>query len=90
MLYGEGKKVFHRLQLEIICWSNDQSIFAWGRDSRDTENVRIGSLLADDFEECYRMKTNGLRRAHQIIPTTDADHFQDVLPNVLPNLDVLT
>ncbi|KIM61030.1 hypothetical protein SCLCIDRAFT_60362, partial [Scleroderma citrinum Foug A] len=29
MLYGEGKKVFHRLQLEIIRASNDQSIFAW-------------------------------------------------------------
>ncbi|KIM52916.1 hypothetical protein SCLCIDRAFT_478751 [Scleroderma citrinum Foug A] len=30
MLYGEGKKAFHRLQLEIIRASNDQSIFAWG------------------------------------------------------------
>ncbi|KIM63845.1 hypothetical protein SCLCIDRAFT_116621, partial [Scleroderma citrinum Foug A] len=29
MLYGEGKKAFHRLQLEIIRTSNDQSIFAW-------------------------------------------------------------
>ena len=28
MLYGEGKKAFHRLQLEIIRLSNDQSIFA--------------------------------------------------------------
>ena len=31
MLYGEGRKAFHRLQLEIIRASNDQSIFAWGR-----------------------------------------------------------
>ncbi|KAI6022265.1 hypothetical protein PISMIDRAFT_94096, partial [Pisolithus microcarpus 441] len=29
MVYGEGKKAFHRLQLEIIRKSNDQSIFAW-------------------------------------------------------------
>ena len=29
MLYGEGKKAFHRLQLEIIRTSNDQSILAW-------------------------------------------------------------
>ncbi|KIM59673.1 hypothetical protein SCLCIDRAFT_57695, partial [Scleroderma citrinum Foug A] len=29
MLYGEGKKAFHRLQLELIRTSNDQSIFAW-------------------------------------------------------------
>ena len=31
MLYGEGRKAFHRLQLEIIRTSNHgQSIFAWG------------------------------------------------------------
>ncbi|KAI6106435.1 heterokaryon incompatibility protein-domain-containing protein, partial [Pisolithus croceorrhizus] len=29
MLYGEGKKAFQRLQLEIIRTSTDQSIFAW-------------------------------------------------------------
>ncbi|KAI6019532.1 hypothetical protein PISMIDRAFT_121469, partial [Pisolithus microcarpus 441] len=29
MLYGEGKMAFHRLQLEIIRKSSDQSIFAW-------------------------------------------------------------
>ena len=28
MLYGEGKKAFHRLQLEIIRMSNDQSTLA--------------------------------------------------------------
>ena len=52
MLYGEGKKAFHRLQLEIIRSSDDQSIFAWGYNSDD---VRIGSILADDpsfFADC--------------------------------------
>ncbi|KIM68466.1 hypothetical protein SCLCIDRAFT_105868 [Scleroderma citrinum Foug A] len=29
MLYGEGKRAFQRLQLEIIRMSDDQSIFAW-------------------------------------------------------------
>lgn len=29
LLYGEGKKAFIRLQLEIIKKSNDESIFAW-------------------------------------------------------------
>jgi len=47
MLYGEGKKAFHRLQLEIIRASNDQSIFAWDC------NVRTGSILADD-PSCFR------------------------------------
>ena len=42
MLYGEGKKAFHRLQLEIIRTSNDQSIFAWDCD------VQTGGILADD------------------------------------------
>ena len=54
MLYGEGRKVFHRLQLEIIRSSDDQSIFAWGHASK----VRIGSILADDpsfFRDCSDM-----------------------------------
>ena len=30
MLYGKGKKVFCRFQLDIVRASNGQSIFAWG------------------------------------------------------------
>ena len=55
MLYGEGKKAFHRLQLEIIRSSNDQSIFAWGH----MKDVQIGSVLADDpsaFKGCSDVK----------------------------------
>ena len=58
MLYGEGKKAFHRLQLEIIRMSNDQSIFAWGWN----EEVRIGNILADDpsvFRHCSTMTLMG-------------------------------
>lgn len=29
LLYGEGKKAFHRLQLQILGQSSDHSIFAW-------------------------------------------------------------
>ncbi|KAL4074896.1 heterokaryon incompatibility protein-domain-containing protein [Scleroderma yunnanense] len=60
MLYGEGKKAFHRLQLEIIRMSNDQSIFAWGGFFR--ENQRTGSILADDpsfFWDCNEMELIG-------------------------------
>ena len=56
MLYGEGKNAFHRLQLEIIRASNDQSIFAWDYSADD---MRTGSILADDpscFEECGEME----------------------------------
>ena len=56
MLYGEGKKAFHRLQLEIIRTSDDQSIFAWGCNSI---SVRAGSILADEpnfFRGCDKME----------------------------------
>ena len=56
MLYGEEKKAFHRLQLEIIRSSDDQSIFAWGWNS---PRVEIGSILADNpscFKGCSNMK----------------------------------
>ena len=56
MLYGEGKKAFHRLQLEVIRTSNDQSIFAWGCNER---KARTGSILADDpsfFRDCNEME----------------------------------
>ena len=50
MLYGEGKKAFHRLQLEIIRASNDQSIFAW----HSSIGTRPDSMLADDPSFCWQ------------------------------------
>ena len=82
MLYGEGKKAFHRLQLEIIRSSNDQSIFAWGFRS---SSVRIGSILADDpsfFEYPFGMELMDHSEFIQKFPelsSTNADHF-DVFP----------
>ena len=82
MLYGEGKKAFHRLQLEIIRSSNDQSIFAWGHKSED---VQIGSILADDpndFKGCFHMELMNYDKFIKKSPTlssTKAEHF-DVFP----------
>ena len=63
MLYGEGKRAFQRLQLEIIRTSNDQSIFAWDPEGKAP---RIsGSILADDpslFCDCNDMETMELGR----------------------------
>jgi hypothetical protein len=42
MLYGEGKRAFLRLQLEIIKQSNDHTIFAWETE-RDTNSVLASS-----------------------------------------------
>ena len=82
MLYGEGKKAFQRLQLEIIRSSNDQSIFAWGAWS---SSVRIGSILADDpsdFKDCSGVELLDHDKLIKELPelsSTNADHF-DVFP----------
>jgi len=80
MLYGEGKKAFHRLQLEIIRASNDQSIFAW------QWNVRTGSILADDpgyFRYCGRMELMGhdefIRFLKFSVPEEELDSIKDQL-----------
>ena len=51
LLYGEGRKAFVRLQLEIIKKSNDDSIFAW--TSADAENISSGllALWPDSFAD---------------------------------------
>ena len=62
MLYGEGKRAFQRLQLEIIRTSNDQSIFAWDPEGKVP---RIGSILADNpsfFRDCDDMEIMELGR----------------------------
>ncbi|KAL4070123.1 hypothetical protein V8B97DRAFT_2110139 [Scleroderma yunnanense] len=75
MLYGEGKKAFHRLQLEIIRVSDDQSIFAWGAGCCG-DGGRTGSILADDpsfFRDCDEMEL------------MDRDEFiEEVVKNVAP------
>ena len=90
MLYGEGKRAFHRLQLEIIRMSNDQSIFAWGTCVEE-ENVRTGSILADDpsfFWLCSDMELMDhdqfIESLKEYIPAEelaliDQDHF-DIFP----------
>ena len=72
MLYGEGKRAFHRLQLEIIRTSNDQSIFAW---SWNEEGVRTGSILADDPSVFHRCSTMELM---------DPDKFIESLSKEMP------
>jgi len=84
MLYGEGKKAFQRLQLEIIRASNDQSIFAWDR------NVRTGSILADDpscFRSCGSMELMGhdefIQSLKEDVPEEELDCIDDRLGTFL-------
>ena len=44
LLYGEGRKAFMRLQLEIIRKSDDETIFAW--PSHDTYRTQQGMLAS--------------------------------------------
>ena len=71
MLYGEGQKAFHRLQLEIIRTSNDQSIFAWVREGEWT-----GSVLADDPRSF---------RHHSKMELMDFDEFIESLKEFIPD-----
>ncbi|KAI6000077.1 heterokaryon incompatibility protein-domain-containing protein [Pisolithus albus] len=65
MVYGEGKKAFRRLQLEIIREYSDQSIFAW-----NPRIPRAGSVLAEDPSDFWNC-------GH--IERVDPDEFVDRL-----------
>jgi hypothetical protein len=52
LLYGEGKRAFMRLQLEILKNSDDESIFAWGKLGHDNDSdvfFADGMLAPDPF-----------------------------------------
>ena len=83
MLYGEGKKAFHRLQLEIIHSSNDQSIFAWEHST--IGGGRSGSILADDpsfFKNCSGLE---LLNHNEFIDTLKRSFPNEALPSIDPD-----
>jgi Heterokaryon incompatibility protein (HET) len=56
LLYGEGKKAFMRLQLEIIRKSDDESIFAWRREPNNWRPREQVQLLE------HKKQESGLRK----------------------------
>ena len=75
LMYGEGKKAFMRLQLEIIGKSDDESVFAWTDPTeRKPGNLHFGMLAlwptwfansgdikkGGSFRPPYRMTNKGL------------------------------
>ncbi|KAK3324005.1 hypothetical protein B0T19DRAFT_427472 [Cercophora scortea] len=62
LLYGEGRKAFQRLQLEIMKQSNDSSILAWA--SPDSHSVIEGVLAQSPamFEDCGDIEWRPLDR----------------------------
>ncbi|KAK4442736.1 heterokaryon incompatibility protein-domain-containing protein [Podospora aff. communis PSN243] len=43
LIYGEGKKAFHRLQEAIMLKTHDQSLFAWGKPAE-----KVSGLISED------------------------------------------
>ena len=79
MLYGKGsKKAFHHSQLEIIRTWDDQSIFAW---PRNTGNVRTDTILTslpsnDNFKSL--LTSVSIRLTNRYIVTSAIQHFPDL------------
>ena len=98
MLYGEGRKAFHRLQLEIIRTSNDQSIFAWRHNEQEIFGIRtkpfIGrtsNVLTDDpsfFHNCSGIELMNhdefIRFVRDKIPEEDLSSFDHDSFGVFP------
>jgi hypothetical protein len=61
MLYGEGRKAFYRLQLEILKQSNDQSLFAWSCPEDQHSHTQMSGLLAPSPEYFKHASEVGLR-----------------------------
>ncbi|KAH9883331.1 hypothetical protein F4778DRAFT_767259 [Xylariomycetidae sp. FL2044] len=69
LLYGEGDKAFLRLQEEIMRDSNDQSLFAWGRQPEPSKDHQEPAL-----DHNY----------HGLLATSPVDfaHSSDIVPHV--------
>ncbi|KAL2071100.1 hypothetical protein VTL71DRAFT_12335 [Oculimacula yallundae] len=89
-LYGEGKKSFLRLQLEILRISSDETIFAWTKDIHPDRECGLLASSAADFAHSsnilstmfdlgemtpYIMTNRGLRVNSYLRET--ADHFPE-------------
>ena len=94
MLYGEGDRAFHRLQLEIIRQSNDHSIFAWEPVQqerqmtsvlapapnffKDAQHIHSAALSRHNEARTYEVTNNGLRITLPCI-TVSEDHVVALL-----------
>ncbi|KAL8647051.1 MAG: hypothetical protein Q9226_006597 [Calogaya cf. arnoldii] len=62
LLYGEGRKAFRRLQLEIIKQSSDESIFAWTADQMSTGML---AYWPTNFANSRNVTAQGPQRTHR-------------------------
>jgi hypothetical protein len=75
LLYGEGRKAFLRLQLEILNKTDDESLFAWhdstGNISGTPRGLRRGTF--DAKRPPHAMTSQGLRLELFLTSATDED-----------------
>ena len=78
LLYGEGNKVFLRLQEEIISSSDDESIFAWISDS---PRAGIIATSPTSFEKCHDIRTRPFGTINRMPYTLTNKGLQVYIPN---------
>ena len=71
LLYGEGRKAFLRLELEIIKKSNDDSIFAWTSPNPETIHSGLLALWPDSFAKSADVRAPD--------PTSSEDHVTQII-----------
>ena len=78
LIYGEGKKAFERLQLEIIKISDDESIFAWFSDRGLLSNLVSGVLAKSpkDFARSGQVVRRDLRGKLPFAITNKGLHYR--------------
>jgi hypothetical protein len=92
LLYGEGEKAFHRLQLEIMKERDDESIFAWDVPKIWTGASELGMLAkhpsafqnASDHHSTpslrqYSMSNKGIQMKAKLLQMRDVLQEKDVL-----------
>jgi hypothetical protein len=62
MLYGEGGRAFHRLQLELIKQSNEHSIFAWEPLQKEWQMTEVLAPTLLCFENAANIAPTASRR----------------------------
>jgi len=65
MLYGEGDRAFHRLQLEIIRQTNDHSIFAWEPLQQERQSTSFLASAPTSFKDAQRIRPAALSKHNE-------------------------
>lgn len=91
ILYGEGEKAFHRLQEEIIKFSQDESIFAW-RCCLTAPSFGPSGLLAkrsSDFAESRDIRLHTVKQENNRSPYSMTNRGLQIQLGLVPAESVI-